>query len=65
MEIRLKWQCNKCKDIVTSYSSSRHDMNFCKCGESAVDLEEHYQRSLGSSKDIKREQKINGKWVVI
>ena len=54
--IKLIWQCEKCKDVVTSYSHFRHDMNFCACGESAVDLEEYYQRVIGDIKEISREK---------
>ncbi len=28
-------------------------MDYCKCGQSAVDLEEHYSRTFGSIKEIK------------
>ena len=28
----------------------------CECGESAVDLEEGYQRSMGKIKEIKRSE---------
>ncbi|MEA2015457.1 MAG: hypothetical protein U9O59_01860 [Actinomycetota bacterium] len=53
--VKLTWQCELCGDIVVSYSNKRHDMNYCKCGESAVDLEEWYQRNMGKIKEIKRE----------
>lgn len=52
---RLKWQCTHCNDIVTSYSHVRHSMDSCKCGKSAVDLEEFYMRVVGEIKEIKRE----------
>ena len=29
-------------------------MDYCKCGESAVDLEESYQRGMGKVKELKR-----------
>lgn len=61
--IRLIWQCTKCEDVVVSYSRRRHEMNHCKCGESAVDLEEHYQRSSGAIKEISRKKLINEIWV--
>jgi len=54
--IKLTWKCNKCEDIVTSYSNIRHDMNYCKCGKSAVDLEQWYQRNMGYITIIKREE---------
>lgn len=52
--VRLKWQCEICKDIKTSYSHKRHDMNMCKCGKSGVDLEEWYQRNIGKVKELER-----------
>ena len=61
--IRLIWQCEECKDVVISYSNLRHDMNYCECGKSAVDLEEHYQRIMGKVKDISRKKNVGGKWV--
>lgn len=60
--IRLIWQCETCKDVVISYSTLRHDINSCECGETAVDLEEHYQRSMGDSTEISRKKLINNKW---
>lgn len=63
--IRLIWQCELCKDVVISYSHLTHDMNYCDCGESAVDLEEHYQRNIGNVKQISRKQIKNGKWVAL
>jgi hypothetical protein len=29
-------------------------MDYCKCGESAVDLEAGYQRDIGKVKELKR-----------
>lgn len=46
-QIRWIWQCGECKDIVISYSHIKHDMNFCDCGKSAVDLEMYYCRQQG------------------
>ena len=60
--IRLIWQCELCKDVVISYSSVRHDMNFCECGKSGVDFEEHYQREAGKVKEISRKRNVNGIW---
>jgi hypothetical protein len=57
--IKLTWQCEECNDIVTSYSHLRHSMDYCKCGKSAVDLEEHYRRNIGKVKDIKSEETNN------
>jgi hypothetical protein len=55
--VELTWQCKECKDIVVSYSNRRHDMNFCKCGKSAIDLEENYQRGMGNIKVISKKVK--------
>lgn len=55
--IKLIWECEICGDRVTSYSNHTHDMNFCKCGQSAVDLEEWYQRNMGKIKEISRSNK--------
>ena len=54
MRIILEWQCEICQDIQLSDSIRRHHMDYCKCGESGVDLEEGYQRTFGKVKDIKR-----------
>jgi len=45
----LVWQCPKCKDIMCSNNWTRHQMDYCKCGESACDMEEHYTRFAGVS----------------
>ena len=64
--IRLIWRCKKCKDVVISYSHLRHEMNYCECGESAIDLEEHYQRTLGDGvEDISRKVNKDGVWANI
>ncbi len=60
--IKITWQCEKCKDVQISYSTLRHDMNVCKCGKSAIDLEEYYSRSMGSPKELNREKLINNEW---
>jgi hypothetical protein len=55
-KIKLTWKCTLCNDVVVSDSSLRHDMNFCKCGETGVDLEEHYMRGYGlNMEEISRE----------
>tara|TARA_R110000772_G_scaffold238560_1_gene350547 strand:+ start:511 stop:717 length:207 start_codon:yes stop_codon:yes gene_type:complete len=64
-KIRLIWKCEECEDVVVSYSHLRYDMNNCDCAKSAVDLEEHYQRSMGKVKEISRKKNVNGKWVNI
>ena len=52
--IILEWQCEICKDIQLSDSIRRHHMDYCKCGQSSIDLEEEYMRVMGKPKTIKR-----------
>ena len=40
-------------------------MNYCECGESAVDLEEYYQRGMGKVTDISRKKKQGHFWVKV
>ena len=54
MRIILEWQCELCGDNQLSDSIRTHHMDYCKCGDSGVDLEEDYQRQFGKIKDIKR-----------
>jgi len=56
MITKLIWKCKKCGDVQTSYSNRRHDMQMCKCGQSGVDLEEWYQRNIGSIEEVSREE---------
>lgn len=63
--IRLIWECEKCNDVVVSYSHLRQEMNSCNCGYSAVDLEEHYTRVKGYVREISKKKNINGEWVKV
>ena len=54
MRVILEWQCEICKDIQLSDSIRTHHMDYCRCGESAVDLEDRYQRDMGKVKELKR-----------
>ena len=54
MRIILEWQCQECEDIQLSDSIRTHHMDYCRCGESGVDLEDGYQRCMGKVKEIKR-----------
>ena len=54
MRVILEWQCEICKDIQLSDSIRTHHMDYCRCGESAVDLEDGYQRGMGKVKELKR-----------
>ena len=60
--VRWIWECGKCDDVVVSYSNIKWDMNYCECGESAVDLEEHYCRQQGPVKVLSIKEKIDGEW---
>ena len=48
MKTILEWKCGYCDSIQKSDSSTRWQMDFCECGKSAVDLEQWYQRNMGS-----------------
>lgn len=56
MNIKLTWVCDICKDKVVSRSKYTHQMDTCKCGGSAIDLEDHYMRVIGEPRIIKREE---------
>ena len=60
--MRMTWKCVKCGSIVVSHSDIRHDMNFCKCGEAGVDLEEFYTRTFGKIDVISLEEKTKDGW---
>ncbi len=49
---RITWQCTHCDDVVISYSHLRHEMNWCDCGKTAMDLEEDYRKEVGEPKVI-------------
>ena len=55
-KVKITWKCNYCKDTVTSDSTQRHKMDYCKCKKSAIDLEEHYLRQVGDIEIIKGEE---------
>lgn len=46
--MKVTWVCKYCNDIVVSNSKERHQMDYCKCKKSAMDLEEHYSRHIGN-----------------
>ncbi len=52
--MKVFWKCNYCNDVVVSDSKKSHEMDYCKCGKSAMDLEEVYSRQMGDIKIIKR-----------
>ena len=63
---RIIWSCLDCDDVVISYSHLRHEMNFCDCGKSAMDLEDGYTRIIGDIESISvKEINDEGKWVKV
>ncbi|MFA5395278.1 MAG: hypothetical protein WC346_04590 [Methanogenium sp.] len=43
------WKCTKCNSIQISNSRIHHQMDFCKCGECGLDLEEYSCRFSGNN----------------
>lgn len=48
------WQCLKCKSIQYSNAFAHHQMDYCKCQETAVDLETYSCRYMGSPEILER-----------
>ena len=63
--IRWTWQCDHCEDEVESYSNLRHDMNYCSCGKSAVDLEDGYARGMGDYTGNSIDKRVDSEWVKV
>lgn len=59
---RMIWKCGYCNDVVISYSHLVHDMNYCDCSKTAVDLENSYCRSQGMPVMISKKEYKEGKW---
>lgn len=51
-KMKIKWRCPLCKDILVSDSKKRHTMDWCKCSQTGVDLEEYYCRIVGNQPDM-------------
>lgn len=47
-------RCNKCEDIITS--NNRHDFNYCKCNNIAVDGGSWYLKRVGDIRDDSYEE---------
>jgi hypothetical protein len=61
---RWIWKCLVCEDILVSYTHRRHDINYCECGKSAVDLENKYCRLVGPIEILSKKKLVDGKkWV--
>jgi len=59
--MKIVWECGFCGSTQESDSKERWQMDHCDCGKSAVDLEESYQRTMGSVKVIKIDEDESGK----
>jgi hypothetical protein len=53
-----KWICTQCEDTFITDSKARWDMVGCKCGKTAVDDEEYYQRFMGSPKLLEQSDNL-------
>ena len=58
--VRLIWKCISCGDIVVSHSNLIHTMDYCECGKSGIDLDEHSQGITGKIEEISRKKLIIG-----
>ena len=54
--MKITWACKKCFDKKVSDSSKCWQMDACDCGESFVDLEEGYCRTIGPIEILEREK---------
>mgnify|MGYP001604908329 CR=1 FL=1 len=54
MRTVLEWKCGYCNSFQKSDSGERWRMDTCKCGKSAVDLEDGYQRCVGEVIELSR-----------
>ena len=43
----ITWQCKLCNEVLVSRDDEHHQMDWCACGKSAVDLEKDYCRIVG------------------
>lgn len=64
--MKIVWYCSKCNWVSISDSNITHCMENCKCGDSGIDLEEHYMRTAFKAKGgkpVKLAVFDKGKWV--
>ncbi len=52
--MKIIWACKKCFSKQTSDSSKRWSMDSCECGESSLDLESGYMRTIGKVEILER-----------
>lgn len=45
--MKIVWECPECKDLKVSKSNERHQLDYCKCKKTGVDLESGYTRTIG------------------
>ena len=50
--VRIAWQCKECGWLTVSDSKLRHQMDYCRCEKTALDLEETYARMMGAYKPL-------------
>lgn len=48
------WQCPKCKSIQYSNTFAHHQMDYCKCQETAIDLETYGCCYMGDPEILER-----------
>ena len=63
--IKIAWYCKECLWLSISDSRLTHQMDYCKCGKTAVDLEDVYARYMGSPVTILKLVGDSKKWIVI
>ena len=63
--IKIAWYCKECLWLSISDSRLTHQMDYCKCGKTAVDLEYSYSRCMGFPIFVLKLVDNSKKWVVI
>lgn len=64
--MKIAWYCKECKWLSVSDGEKAHDMNYCKCRKTALDLEEGYARVLGTGyfPVLAFDKEISGEWML-
>ena len=60
-KVKIAWVCDLCNWLTVSDSREHHQMDYCQCKKSAVDLETYMCRFLGVPRTIAR-FKEGDKW---
>ncbi len=58
--MKIAWVCDLCNWLQVSDSDLRHQMDYCKCKQTAIDLENEYTGAMGNPRIIAR---FTYKWV--